>query len=165
MLRAWFDGLAPRERILVIAAGILTILALIFILGIRPLFSGSDLAQQRVADKESLLSEIDRLASRIGPQRGRSVSPTGNDRESLVVLIDRTTRAANLGLYVKRNQPDGDDKIRVRFENVPFDTLIEWLSLMSNQYGLSADSANIDASSDPGRVNCNLLLSRLAVPS
>ena len=101
-------------------------------LGIRPLVGGVSLAEQRVDDKQNLLAELDSLAERLGPGGARNAGPaTGGDEQSLVVLIDRSTRSAGLAPYIKRNQPDGTESIRLRFENAPFDGLLEWLSSMS----------------------------------
>ena len=80
--------------------------------------------------------------------------------DSLVVVVDQTTRSAGLAMYLKRNQPDGASSIRLRFENAPFDTLVEWLAELQSKYNVSAISANIDMASDPGRVNCNFTLGR-----
>jgi len=157
----WFEQLAPRERLLVTVAGALTIGALIVTLAIRPLFSQAALAEQRVNDKQALLLDLERVASRLGTQRGAGAAAVaGPDNRSLVVLIDQTTRAAGLAGFIKRNQPDGNDSIRLRFENAPFDSLLSWLTDISARHGLSADNANIDSAQESGRVNCNLVLTR-----
>lgn len=159
-MKEWFRKLAPREQMLVSVAAILAAITLIVTLGVRPIISGSIKGQERVADKLELLSEIERVAERIGPQTGSSPGAAGGGNQSLVVIVDSTTRSNGLAPYLKRNQPDGANSIRLRFEAVPFDAVIEWLGIMKNQYGLLATAANIDKSGAPGRINCNLTLSR-----
>jgi len=103
------------------------------------------------------------VAARRGPQRpGRGAAPAAGSNQSLVLVVDRTTRSRGLATYLKRNQPDGDDTIRLRFENAPFDNLVGWLGELETAYGLAAVSADIDAGGEPGRVNCNLVISRAA---
>lgn len=159
-LRNWLDQLEPRERLLVLTAGGLLIFAIVVIGGLRPLLERADRNAQRVSDQEQLLTEIEQVAARLGPQRGGNASTGGGD--SLVLLVDRSTRARNLGGYLKRNQPDGDATIRLRFERAPFDDLMAWLAELQNQYAIGVVSANIDAGNETGRVNCNLILSRSA---
>jgi general secretion pathway protein M len=159
-MKEWFAELAPRERMLMIAAGALTVVALVIVLGIRPLFTNASRAEQRVSDKQAILLELDQLASRLGPGGGNGAGQARDSGQSLVVLIDRSTRSMGLSDYVKRNQPEGKTSIRLRFENAPFDTLIKWLNQISNQHGLSAISVNIDPGQATGRVNCNLILTR-----
>lgn len=159
-LRNWLDQLEARERLLVLLAGALLIVAVVVLGGLRPLLDRADRNAQRVSDQEQLLGEIEQVAARLGPQRGEAANAAAGD--SLVLLVDRSTRARNLGGYLKRNQPDGDTAIRLRFERAPFDDLMAWLSELQNQHNVGVVSANIDASNENGRVNCNLVLSRPA---
>jgi len=159
-LRNWLDQLEARERLLVLFAAALLVVAVVVIGGLRPLMASADRNAQRVSDQEQLLTEIEQVAARLGPQRGGTATVAGGD--SLVLVIDRSTRARNLGGYLKRNQPDGDASIRLRFERAPFDDLMVWLAELQNQYAIGVVSANIDAGNETGRVNCNLILSRTA---
>ena len=161
-LRNWFDQLAARERILVVTAGVLVVIAIVLLGAVQPLTREAGRHAEQIADQEELLQELDELAARLGPQRGASRAPAAADGQSLVLVVDRTTRSRGLGGFLKRNQPDGDDAIRLRFESAPFDVLVEWLVELETAYGLTASSANIDAASATGRVNCNLVLTRAA---
>ncbi len=159
-MKEWFRQLAHRERILVSTAAFLTGVLLIVTLGVRPIIKNTTQGHERVADKRELLSEIDRVAERVGPQTGSNRQASGAGDQSLVVIVDRTTRSSGLAPYLKRNQPDGTDSIRLRFEDVPFDVVIEWLAEIRLQYGLVTLAANIDTSGSAGRINCNLTLTR-----
>ena len=79
--------------------------------------------------------------------------------ESVVVIIDRTTRSRQLARYLKRNQPDGPTGVRVRFEGAPFDTLMTWIGELKNEYGMSISTANFDSGAT-GRVNCSLVMTK-----
>jgi len=159
-LKSRFQQLVPREQLLVSVAAALTVITLIVTLGVRPIISNTTRGNERVADKRQLLSELERVAERIGPQTGAGQVAPGAGNQSLVVIVDRTTRSNGLAPYLKRNQPDGTTSIRLRFENVPFDAVIEWLGIIKSQHGLRTTAANFDTASTPGRVNCNLTLSR-----
>jgi general secretion pathway protein M len=159
-LRSRFEQLQPRERLLVMAAAVLAAVALVVILGVRPLVAGARRAGGQVEDKQQLLTEIERVAARLGPQGAAADPSAAADDQPLVVLVDRTTRARGLGPYLKRNEPDGPASIRLRFENVPFDMLVEWLGEMQNAHHIAAATASIDLGQDTGRVNCSLQLSR-----
>ena len=160
-MRDWFQKLAPREQLLVSVAAVLLVMAMIVTLGIRPIISSTSKGHERVEEKRKLLLEIEQVAERIGPQAtgGQIVASNGN--QSLVVIVDSTTRNNGLAAYLKRNQPDGATSIRLRFENVPFDAIVAWLGSLQAQHGLIATTATIDKSGTPGRVNCNLTLSQI----
>ncbi|TDJ46318.1 MAG: type II secretion system protein M [Gammaproteobacteria bacterium] len=159
-MKEWFEQLAPRERLLVSIAGGLLIFALIVMLGVRPIMSRGERSHQLVVDKRALLTELQQVAARLGPQSGDAQPAPGGASQSLVLVVDRTTRSSGLAQYLKRNQPDGNTRIRLRFENAPFDTLITWLGDLQSQHGMSVSTANIDVSQQAGRVNCNLTLTR-----
>jgi general secretion pathway protein M len=155
----WFQTLAPRERVLVTIAGALLVAAVVVIGAVRPLASGHKRATEQLSDKRAVLADIERVAARFGPQSSGAVAaqPGG---ESLVVLVDRMTRSRGLAPYLKRNEPDGDASIRLRFENAPFDELIGWLVEMQATQGVSVVNATADPAKDTGRVSANLQLSR-----
>ncbi|MEO7387059.1 MAG: type II secretion system protein M [Gammaproteobacteria bacterium] len=157
--REWLDKLAPRERLLVLAAAVFAGLALVYALGLQPLYAARGRAAAQVEEQRSLLGDLEQVARRFGPQ-GAANSATPATGESLVVLLDRSTRERGLGAYLKRNQPEGAAGVRLRLENVPFDDLTAWLAEVQTRQGLAAISASFDPSGEPGRVNSNLVLER-----
>jgi len=162
-MKEWFEQLELRERLLVMAAGALVLIFIITTFGIRPIINKTSRGQELVEDKQALLVELSQVAQRLGPQSGPNQSTDAGSTQSLVVLVDQTTRTRGLAPYLKRNQPDGTSRIRLRFENAPFDTLVEWLDQLESQYGLTATSANIDVAAGLGRVSCNLTISKSGV--
>jgi len=158
-IRAWFNGLAPRERLLVGAAGALLVVAVLVIGVIRPLGSSRESLEAQIADKQAVLADIERVAARFGP-RAAGVAQAQPGGGSLVVLVDRTTRARGLAPYLKRNEPDGEASIRLRFENVPFDELAGWLVELQATQGIGVVTVNADPGEGTGRVTANLQLSR-----
>ena len=155
-LQEWFDRLAARERWLVLVAAGFAVFALVYALGLQPLYSARTRAASAVEQQRSLLNDIEQVARRFGPQN--SSGPAMPSGESLVVLIDRSTRERGLGSYLKRNQPEGPSGVRLRLENVPFDDLTGWLAVVQGAQGLATVSASFDPSGEPGRVNSNLVL-------
>jgi general secretion pathway protein M len=158
-LQQWWDGLAPREQVLVGAAAALVVIAVVVIGLLRPLAAAQELAGRQLEDRRGVLADMERVAARFGPNAGaaRSVQPTG---ESLVVLIDRTTRAGGLAPYLKRNEPDGTTGIRLRFENAPFDELVAWLGELQANQAVGVVSASVDPGESAGRITANVQLAR-----
>lgn len=158
IVQEWFDQLAPRERLMVAGCSIVIGLALIWTFAIQPIFVGGAALQVRVAEKQARLANLHELASQITPGTSSRPSNVQGSRDSIVVIIDRTTRERNLASYLKRNQPEGDSGVRLRFEDAPFDELMAWIGELQN-YGMTTATANLDQAGT-GRVNCSLLLSR-----
>ncbi len=153
----WFAQLAPRERVMVSVCAVFVVLAGVWSLLINPLFVNTASLRATVSDKEGQLAYLQELASTIQPGSGDTV--VMNRQDSVVVIIDRTTRSRQLARYLKRNQPDGASGVRLRFEGAPFDTLMTWIGELQNQYGMTISTANFDSSAT-GRVNCSLVINQ-----
>jgi general secretion pathway protein M len=159
MLERW-QQLAPRERIMVTVCGAFIVLTLFWLLAVQPLYKGTARLAEEVATKQSQLVNFQELAAQVTQDGGSMQAATQlSSTDSIVVIIDKTTRQSTLATYLKRNQPEGDAEVRLRFEGAPFDLLVTWLGELSQQHGLITLSANFDAAG-PGRVNCSLVLRR-----
>ncbi len=161
MIREWWQQLAERERILVALCGVVIVLAVVWLAIIQPLFKGAADLEENVATKQGRLSNLQELAAQYqgsaASNGGGGGGAGGND--SIVVVIDRTTRERSLAGFLKRNQPEGNAGVRLRFENAPFDDLVDWLGELNQNYGMITVSANFDEAGT-GRVNCSIVLSR-----
>ena len=63
-LREWLDKLAPRERWLVLAAAVFAAFALVYALGLQPLYAARGRAAAEVDVRRALLSDIEQVARR-----------------------------------------------------------------------------------------------------
>ena len=159
MIMDWWQQLAPRERLLVAICGAFIAFAMIWTLVVRPLYTGSAKLEEQVASKQSQLANLQELASQRLPASSSGSRPNFSGGDSIVVVIDQTTRSSALAPYLKRNQPEGAAGVRLRFEGAPFDALVAWLGELNQKYGMVTVSANFDDAGQ-GRVNCSIVLTR-----
>jgi general secretion pathway protein M len=158
-MSAWWESLQPRERTF-IAGGALALAGFLIIwFGARPLFISAGETRMRVAEKTILLADLRTAAAELGnrPARGSRL-PSSN--ESLVVIVDKSTREAGLAGTLKRNRPVGEDEIQIRLENAPFDQVMAWLGLLDSQYGIEIDSGAFESTSEIGKIQASLTLKR-----
>lgn len=158
-MRDWWNSLQPRERMFIAVGSVLLVAFLIFWLGLKPLFQNAGETRQRVAEKSALLADLRATASEMG-DRSRLTANLPSANESLVVIVDRSTRETGLATSLKRNQPVSDDEIRVRFENASFNQVMAWLGLLNSKYGIQIDNAAFETMTEPGRVQASLVLKR-----
>lgn len=154
-VRDWIDGLSPRERNLVYAAGALLALALLYLVLVLPFQTSSRKMAARVEKKTADLAWMQAAAPQALAAAG--IAQAGAGGESLVVLVDRTAREAGLGPALRDQSPDGNSGLRLRVEAASFDLLVTWLASLQQQYGVAIESASIDAAA-PGLVNATLSL-------
>ena len=156
-MRAWFQSLAPRERVFLLYGSGLAALIVAWVYVWTPLRAGALELDAAVTEKHRLLTNLRRLEAPDAAQApGTAVTPT----QSLVLLVDQTHRAHNLGGTLSRNQPDGGDGIRVTFQDAAFDGLVGWLGVLEHSYGVVVESASFTGTSRPGIVNATLVLRR-----
>ena len=153
-VRDWLDNLSARERNLVYGAGALLAVALLYLLVIMPFQVSGKKMTARVQQKSADLAWMQASAPQAMAAAGVAQQAGA---ESLVVLVARTAREAGLGEALRDQSPDGDAGLRLRIEAASFDTLVTWLGSLQQQYGVTIESANIDAAA-PGLVNATLSL-------
>lgn len=154
-MKDWFGTLQRRERIVLLAGGAVGVLILAWSLAWSPLRNATLDMDVRVAEKHSILADARRLQV-----PGAPLVPSVAPGESLVLVVDQTHRAHGLGGTLSRNQPDGEDGIRVTFQRVPFAQLVSWLGALQQGHGIVVISANLDGTQQPGLVNASLVLRR-----
>jgi len=157
-MKNWWNSLQSRERLFIGGGTALLMVFLIFWLGLRPLYDSANAVRQRVEDKTVLLADLRAAASEIAANPGSAATAIVNTGESLVVIVDRTTRETGLASALKRNQPVGSNGIRVRFEDASFDQLMTWLGILHSRFGIQIESAAFEALEQRGRVQASLTL-------
>ena len=161
-MKAWFAALAPRERVMVIAAAAVLSLGLVYVVLWEGLAGGVDRLEQSVQEQRVLKQWMEQAAAQAQRLRGASVGGPAAGAASLLSVADETVRAANLGSAVKRMEPEGETVVRVVLEQAAFDDMVLWLGVLQRSHGVSVADLSVDRQAQPGRVNARLTLKRSA---
>lgn len=146
------DSLSERDRRMLLVGGVIMVLLLLYV--IIQLDSNVSSAHKRINKKLEDLAWIQTAAPEIlaeGP-------PPSSGGESLLVIVDRSAREFGLGSSLAGSEPSGQGGLSVRLQKASFDTLVTWLSRLSQQAGIRVDSASIDNAGTPGLVNAAIVL-------
>ena len=154
-MKDWFEMLKPRERVMLVLGGAIAVLILVWSFAWMPLRSANLNLDATLAEKYGLLADVSRLQP-----SGAPPIPASTSAESLVLIVDQTHRTHGLGGTLSRNQPDGENGIRVAFQQVPFTQLVSWLGALQQGHGIVVVIANMDGTQQPGLVNASLVLRR-----
>ncbi|HET7315511.1 type II secretion system protein M [Salinisphaera sp.] len=161
-LKDWFYSLVPRERAMVSVAAVVVAIA-VFYYGLwQPLNSALANAREQVSAESNQARWM--LGIRDEAQLLRSSSqrqePKGQD-QSLLSIVDTTSRANNLGDAVSHIQPQNDDEATVTLDKANFNRVLFWLRTLQRDYGVIATEATISRVEDaPGRVEARFTLVR-----
>ena len=160
-MKEWLDSLEPRERLFVVGGAVAVALALIYAFVWVPLDKGHDSTRSSVEAWQRSLTELRPLRGVQAPT-ANATRPAANNQQTPVVIVDQTLRARGLDRSLRRSQPTTSSGIRVEFENVSFDDLVQWLDDLSSQYAMEVASGSMSTSTQagPGRINATLTLER-----
>jgi type II secretory pathway component PulM len=151
-MKAWFQNLQPRERLIVLG-GIVGVLLIAVWFGVMKLHAQTEVLRESVAAKQRMLVDL----SRVGTRPAAAANAQGNN-QTLVVVIDGSAREHGITLSTRR--PDGPDGVQVAFSNVPFDMLLDWLVALEKQSSVAVESASFTTAKTKGIVNGQLTLRR-----
>jgi general secretion pathway protein M len=149
-LEAWYSALGAREQ-LIVRAGSLVAAALLVAGVVLQLHAAVQRAERRVAAKRA---DVAFIAGVLPELRAAPLPQSAG--QSLVTVIDRTTRDAGLGGSLRGTEPSGISGVRVRLEGASFETLVTWLLRVEREYGLAIPAATLEKTDAPGRVNASL---------
>ena len=150
-LREWHASLPEREkRILTwgaVAAAVLLVTGLVWKLG-----SSAAATEVRVESKRQQLAWIEAVTPRL------QATPAARSGESLAIAVDRTAHESGLGDALEGVEPAGPGSLRVRFKDASFDALALCLARLQQERGAVTETASVNASGEPGRVDATLVL-------
>ncbi|MDM8558477.1 type II secretion system protein M [Candidatus Parabeggiatoa sp. HSG14] len=154
-----FSQLAPRERYMLIIGTV----TLFFIIGYfmlwEPLITHSKQLEKIVTAQTATLHWMQAASIEIQQLRRQSHSSSAKTpRQSLLSLIDESTRSGILSKTNKRIEPKGEREVRVNFENVSFTELMRWLGKLYNQHQVQISTISIEGQHVPDKVKVRLTL-------
>jgi general secretion pathway protein M len=160
-LRQWYEGLAPRERVAVIAGAVAVAFAIFYYAIWQPLDTSVTEGRVRLnaqAEQTRWMLGIRDEARLLQADDTRRQIRGRND--SLLSIVDATSRENGLGEAVRRIQPDDDDQATVTLEKADFNQMLFWLRSLQRDYGVAARQVTITRDEEAGTVQARLTLAR-----
>jgi type II secretory pathway component PulM len=155
-MKTWFYGLQARERWIVVGGATAAAAIVIWGFVITPLRGEIAALRTSVDTKQRLLVDV----ARVEGERPSTV--TGNRQgaeQTLVVIVDNTARSH--GLDLPRTRANGPSGVDVSFQGASFDSLVAWLLVLHDTYGIDVETASFSSAREPGLVTGQLSLRRL----
>ncbi len=154
-MKAWWQGLAPRERGLLLAGSVLALLMLWFGALYAPLKEARDAWRERAEAADVSLRWMQAAAGELArrPQAPALVA----DRRSLLARVDEGARSVGLGTALLRVEPLSNGRVRVQLQAAPFDLLVDWLQPLGEQ-GVRVEELSVQRSSGVGLVDARITL-------
>ena len=158
LLEKW-RALSQRERYLVGGAGVFLTIIILYAAIWDPIVGGAQRAELLLQKKQADLIWMQQSAAEVRALRQGSPG-AGQQRtgQSLLGLIESTARQSKLSTGIQQVQPDGQNKVRLKLDNIPFDELLTWLDDLAYKYGVQVSEFSVERKPEAGRVDARLVL-------
>lgn len=158
-MMAWWDNMAPRERMLVVIAAILTALVIAWQFVMVPSMSARAEARANLEQADRSVSQIQEsyFLKRAQGVAAASIvrSSSGNIDEFKAAI---TGAAGDVGLAIARLQGDDSSSVRLVFESVDPRMVFVWLEDVQAKHGAQVTRFNMEqAGGGLVRVNVDLV--------
>lgn len=152
-MRAFWDRLAPRERLFVIGGGAILGLLVLLQLIIAPAIGWRENMKLKRAGAEDLY----RLVASASATAGGGPATAGADLSTPIInAVTATAASGGVEISFRNARPDGGVDATIAAEP---EKLFEWLRTLENGYGVSVTAADI-AREKSGGVRAQLTLAR-----
>jgi len=156
--RRQYSLLAPRERYMLLGMTVFLAIILVYFVLVNPAINAAADAKQMLTNKQTLIQWMKSNESKVTQlrkQNGASSKPTTS--QSFLALVNRSSSQYSVPL--KRYEPEGQNKLRVWVEDVPFNGLISWLNELKAKNAINVVNISIDAQKEPGIISAKIILS------
>lgn len=112
------------------------------------------------ADREQRLlqwlQQNQSVAREIAARSATGATPGDLRGQSLLSVVGGVAKTH--GIELRRFEPEGDTRMRVWLEKVPFNQMLLWLDGLAKQYGIQVEQISVERSDAPGIVTARLTL-------
>ncbi len=143
-----FGRLSRRDQIALLMLMVFLVGFMLYAFVWGPLNAGLEKAKKQYQAEQATLAWMQSQQASVIAARKNPNKPRVDANVSLLTLVNNEARRASLSL--KRYEPEGNHKLRVWLEDVPFDTVILWINRLSVDKGLTVSSATVDAEQGRG---------------
>ena len=158
-MKAWWQQLSARDRSILLWGGLISTILLLWALIWDPLQDRRASLRQSISEQRSTRLWLEQVEQMLLRQPNQQRSPNRQEYEgSLLRLVDDTIRAQGMAAAIERMEPDSPGQVRLWLRAADFDTLVQWMEQVSNDYGLLIAQAQL-SKDQAGRVNARLLIS------
>lgn len=150
-MRAWFEDLAPRERLLLFVAGGLTLIVGVWVFLVMPSISANAEARERYEANARALDVVAAGLAQIDPAQAVGGNDPAEEQDADYLRWRVVETAQFLGLQPSQLRSETDGSVSAVFRDTDPRLVFAYLQLLSTRESIIPRTANISRS-DNGRV-------------
>lgn len=143
-MKTWFNSLSPRERNLVLIAGIASLLLLFWLLLAQPLYDKHKRLNKVIASQKETLKAMQQQSVQIKQLQRQDRKPVATNNQNPQQLIEHSLQTWRLKPSLERMQSQGANGVRLILKNVNADRVMRFLYELENKNALSITDMTIN---------------------
>ena len=161
-MKSWWQGLNGREKRLVLIAGLLLGVVLLWMLIGKPLVNYHRTVQQDLEEAQSINQQMQQQRTEIQALRGNAASGmpaamNGGSLHSSVITILKRYQLDGAGTSTEEKDKD---TVILKLEGKPFNPLAQCLAQLETEYAAHATSMSLKPGKATGTVDAQITLQR-----
>ena len=161
-MKEWWDSLQAKERLIATIGAIAAIIVILYLVAWSPIVDSRDNKKMRVENKRETLTwmsqkqqEVEHL-KRLNP----NLFNQATDKRSLLAIVDTGAKQMGIRSSITRISPDGEDKVKIAFEDMVFDRLIVLLGELNRRNHILVAGTTLTKSDQVGKVTGQVILTK-----
>lgn len=154
--------LSPRERVLGLGGLLVVLLYGAYLLFYQPLAEQSGLLTLKIQAQRQIYSYLQQVgyeAAVLRQQVTLDAQVVDGANQSPLAVVDFSSHQLEIKPAIKHLSPEGEDKVSVWLEHLPFDKLMSWLAILETKHRLQVLQIDVEKATDAeGIVNAKVLL-------
>ncbi len=155
-MQEYWTNLTSREKTLILVAGGLSIIVLLYLAVFKPLVSYQTASEQNLNAAERLHGQIVSGAAALAVLKGDGETLTNNSRGQQPLRVSVATAARATGVAISRLQPAENGALTVWVESVAAGELYRWMTHMAAENGITPTKVLAQKSASAGRLRVQL---------
>ena len=151
-MRAWFDDLEPRERLLLLVAGVLTLVVAVWLIVVMPTVSANQAAHQRYDASARALDVVAAGLAQVDKNQVAAGDVAEQDADHLRWRV--VDSAQFLGLEPAQLRSENDGSVSAVFRDTDPRLVFAYLQLLSTRESIIPRTANLSRA-DNGRITAS----------
>lgn len=157
-MKQWWHNLTPREQKVVMFGAIILLIMIVHFFIWSPLSDSVDLLKQNVSQDRDLLTwmklNLPRIdTTKIGAKSAQPVNPA-----DMFATVQQSIATSGLKSETQNIEQQKVGTIKVSFNAVGFDNLMNWLIILHRDFGITPIEVHLDRIAEEGTVKGEVLL-------
>jgi general secretion pathway protein M len=153
-IKEWFSSLDEKDQKITIAAAVALVIFVIYFLLLEPLNASVTDLEKKVASQQKT---VNWMKQQVPVIRGTSGSGISNQSQlPLASIVNNSTKTYSLP--VSRRDSKSPNEMQIWFDNVSFNSFLQWSSEISTKEGITIVSVNIRSRDRDGIASINVKL-------